>query len=66
MAAHQHQCIGCGICEKVCPVSAIDVTERAMIDGRECINCGECEEICSEGAISSVRKRKEEDHEEGE
>ena len=40
-------CIGCKICEKVCPVEAIKVIDNfAHIDYTLCINCGECALKC--------------------
>lgn len=45
-------CIACKICEKKCPVGAIDVDNfLAVIDPEVCINCGTCEEVCPTGAI---------------
>lgn len=45
-------CIGCKICENVCPVSAIVVDGVAKIDYNKCINCGVCAEKCPSKAIS--------------
>lgn len=45
-------CVGCGICSKRCPVSAITLTERkANIDHKICYGCGECVTFCPHGAI---------------
>ena len=45
-------CIGCKMCEKVCPTGAIKVTDNfAKIDYSLCINCGECANKCPKKVI---------------
>ncbi len=44
-------CTSCGICEKVCPNSA--VTDRdGTWRGSECLYCMDCDDLCPEEAIS--------------
>lgn len=45
-------CVACGACEPVCPVSAISVDEPIyIIDQGTCTDCGECDDVCPVYAI---------------
>lgn len=56
------KCVACGLCEKICPASAISIVgaerENAdrypasySIDMSRCVYCGYCEEVCPKEAV---------------
>lgn len=53
-------CIGCGKCEKICPMD-VSIYKREM--ERECIRCGDCIKACPVDAISSTWSSLKEDKE---
>ncbi|RZN41634.1 MAG: CoB--CoM heterodisulfide reductase iron-sulfur subunit A family protein [Methanophagales archaeon ANME-1-THS] len=56
-AVNEELCVGCGICESVCPYGAIEVVEvdegkkRARVTGVKCKGCGTCGSSCVKRAI---------------
>ncbi len=50
-------CIGCKICEKVCPVLAIKVIDRkAMVNDETCRGCSNCVDRCPQYAIKMDKR----------
>jgi len=45
------RCVGCGICQGVCPAGAISVENVALVDSGRCTGCGLCVEECPMGAL---------------
>ena len=48
-------CIGCGVCESVCPQGAVALTAgagaHAVVDANVCRGCGICDAECPSGAM---------------
>jgi len=44
------QCSQCGVCAEVCPVSAVDSQNSAMIDHVRCVTCCACIKSCPQNA----------------
>lgn len=50
------QCVGCGVCGKICPAKAIAMRGgRPRIDRKKCIRCFCCQEFCPESAMKVRR-----------
>lgn len=47
-------CVACGCCVKVCPLSAIQVRKgvAARVDGAKCVGCGKCVKECPASVIA--------------
>lgn len=53
---NEDECIACGACEPVCPVSCISEKDngKRLIDENVCISCGACADECPVSCISEV------------
>jgi len=48
------ECVKCGMCIDICPVSAIIEGEQKFIITSDCILCGRCLEVCPIEAIQKT------------
>ncbi|MGL4671353.1 MAG: indolepyruvate ferredoxin oxidoreductase subunit alpha [Cetobacterium sp.] len=53
---NKDECIACGACQSVCPVSCISevVDSKREIDEDVCIDCGACASVCPVSCISQM------------
>lgn len=49
----QRDCVACGCCVKVCPMSAIRIVKGvfAEVDRMQCVGCGKCVKECPASVI---------------
>ena len=60
----KEKCCGCGLCEYICPKSAIKMKEDEVgflypvIDSTRCINCKACKKICAykEDSLNTIKE----------
>jgi heterodisulfide reductase subunit A len=54
-SCNENLCIGCGVCQSVCPHEAVTrsshAPERAVVNPNACRGCGICAADCPTGAI---------------
>ena len=53
------ECVACGSCVKVCPLSAITVYKGmyAVVNEEKCVGCGKCAKACPAAVISIMPKK---------
>ena len=51
------KCIGCGICEKLCPMKNISINEQKAVSGDRCTMCYRCINKCPGQALTLLGKK---------
>lgn len=59
---NQKKCIGCGLCEKLCPMKNIRVVNGTAVSGNKCTMCYRCISKCPQQAITLLGKKVIEQH----
>jgi len=48
-------CLGCGLCEQICPTGAISLSrDGVQIDHNRCNHCRLCIDVCPRGALTEL------------
>ena len=50
------ECIGCGLCEKLCPLKNIQIKDHRPVWGKKCTHCMACIAKCPKKAIEYGKK----------
>ena len=58
----RENCIGCGICEKLCPMQNIHIKNSKATSGDQCTMCYRCFSSCPKKAITLIGKEVLEEH----
>lgn len=53
----KEKCVGCGKCEKLCPMKNITIVEQKAVSGNCCTMCYRCINKCPRQAITLIGKR---------
>ncbi|MCS7281209.1 MAG: 4Fe-4S binding protein [Desulfobacterota bacterium] len=56
MKVDTQKCIGCGLCEEVCPLEVIQVHEKKAKIAEGCCECKTCLKVCPEDALRPDEK----------
>lgn len=53
----EDKCIGCGRCEKLCPMNNIKIVDKKVVQNNQCTMCYRCINNCSKQAMTLLGKK---------
>lgn len=53
----EKKCIGCGKCEKLCPMNNIKIVDKKVVQDNQCTMCYRCINNCPKQAMTLLGKR---------
>ena len=53
----EDKCIGCGKCEKLCPMNNIKIVDKKVVQNNQCTMCYRCINNCSKQAMTLLGKK---------
>lgn len=53
----EDKCIGCGKCEKLCPMNNIRIVDKKVVQNNQCTMCYRCINNCPKQAMTLLGKK---------
>lgn len=53
----EDKCIGCGKCEKLCPMNNIKIVDKKVVQNNRCTMCYRCINNCPKQAMTLLGKK---------
>ena len=57
LCVDEDECVGCGKCEKLCPMNNIKIVDKKVVQNNQCTMCYRCINNCPKQAMTLLGKR---------